>query len=269
MGKDKNRNDKLARTLNNQRAMNDYDAEKGKHTARAIGHREFPKLKPRNEEQNTLIKAIYNGGDLIVGGRAGTGKTFTSSVCALDMVLNDSYTYKKLVLIRPNQPLGPSVGMLKGDLIEKIWPWICPFVDAFDYRINRKELTNMIEVGQMELVLVEHLQGRTFKDSIILVDEFQNMTEQAAKSLVGRKGEGSKLIIMHDLVQCILKPNELSGVEYIERIEYLAEKFGHRLPYRTIDLIQNERSSESAWWTGMEDLYINYDFENDTFINEE
>ena len=268
MGKNRNRNDKLARTRNNQNAMNDYDHETKKHTPRAIGHREFPRLKPKNAEQEQLINAIYNGGDLIVKGCAGTGKTFVSSVCAIDMVLNDAYDYKKIILTRPNQPLGPSVGMLKGDLIEKIWPWICPYVDAFDFRINRSELANMIEVGQIELVLVEHLRGRTFKDAIVLADEFQNMIDIAAKAFLGRKGEGSKMIIMGDLDQCDLKPHETSGIEYIDGIQYIANKLGLRQRHRVIELVQNERSRDSAWWTAMGELYDNYSFKDDEFLDD-
>jgi len=268
MGKSKNRNDKFSRTVNQQSAMNDYNADTGVHVPRAIGHREVARIKGRNPEQVTLINQIFSGGDIITTGAAGTGKTFVSSVSALDMVLNDKYAYKKLVLIRPNQPLGPSVGMLKGDLIEKIWPWICPFADAFDHRIDRKQLTDMIEVGQIELVLVEHLRGRTFKDAIILVDEFQNLTEEAGRCLMTRKGEGSKMILMGDLDQCDLHDKQTSALEYIQAIDYLAKKTNVNRPYHWIDLKTNERSHESAWWGHMTNEIDSYDFANDRYIDD-
>jgi len=245
------KNSKLSRTNNNQRAYNDYNEKTGEHTPRLIGHTESTKLKGKNTEQNKLINEIFSGGDIIVTGPAGTGKTFVSSVCSLDMILNDKYKFKKLVLIRPNEPLGPSVGMLKGDMIEKIWPWISPFIDGFDHRINRKQLTDMIQVGQIELVLVEHLRGRTFKDSIILVDEIQNMGYKAGECLMGRKGEGSKMIIMGDLDQCDLRDGQPSALEYIDRVDDLAIHIGVNRPYNYIQLRINERSAESSWWCTM------------------
>ena len=251
MGKSRNRDDRLARTSSDQAARNDYDITTNKHTPRRVGHREFEKLKGRNPEQQATINQIFAGGDIVVVGSAGTGKTFISTVCALDMMLNDNYEFKKLVLIRPNQPLGPTVGMLKGDMMEKIWPWICPFVDAFDHRINRKQLSDMIEIGQIELVLVEHMRGRTFKDSIILVDEIQNMGDFAGECLMGRKGEGSKMIIMGDHDQCDLKPNESSALEYIDAVDRLARITNIRRPYHYIELVKNERSADAAWWCSM------------------
>lgn len=259
MGKSTNRDNKLHRHTENDNARRDFND--GKHTAKKVGHREFKRIVGRNNEQKSLVNQLFAGGDLIITGDAGTGKTFVSSVCALDMMLNDKYPFKKLILIRPNQPLGPSVGMLKGDMMEKIWPWICPFVDAFDHRIDRNTLSGMIELGQIELVLVEHLRGRTFKDAIILVDEIQNMTDTAAKCLLTRKGEGSKMILMGDLEQCDLPKGETSALDYIDDIDEIADNRGIRRPYHYITLKQNERSVESAWWSQMNQIHDEWDFE--------
>jgi len=270
MGKQstKKRN-KLSLIQNNQNARNDYNIETREYKPRAVNHREVERIKGRNKEQKALINQIYSGGDIIVTGEPGTGKTFVSAVSALDMVLNDKYSFKKLILIRPNQPLGPTVGMLKGGLIEKIWPWICPFADAFEHRINKQQLTDMIEVGQIELVLVEHLRGRTFKDSIVLVDEFQNLGETAGKCLMTRKGENSKMILMGDLGQCDLPSNETSALEYVQAVDHIAKVSNVSRPYHWIDLIENERSVESSWWSHMTNELENYNFNLDRFITEE
>ena len=258
MGKHRNsgrrKEDKLETTKSNMNAKNDYNKSSGEHVPKAVQNKEFERLLGKNPEQKSLINQIFSGGSVIVSGDAGTGKTFVCSVCAVDMLLSRHYTFKKIVLIRPNQPLGKSVGMLPGTALEKILPWIAPFLDGMEHRLSKQQLEGMLATGQIEVCLVEHLRGRTFTDAIILADEIQNLTVCAMKALLGRTGEGSKFMLTGDLNQTDLHPNEKSGLEYLYDVDDLATDLNIRKPYHHVSLIRNERSHEASFWCAMQKL---------------
>ena len=53
----------------------------------------------------------------------------------------------------------------------------------------------LIHGGQLEVVPLLFIRGRSFENSIIYVTEGQNMTTEIVKLVIGRIGEGSELWI--------------------------------------------------------------------------
>jgi len=54
------------------------------------------------------------------------------------------------------------------------------------------------------------MRGRTFKDSYIMLEEFQNATEHELLTVLTRIGEGSKMVVCGDIQQVdIKKPSGL------------------------------------------------------------
>ena len=74
-----------------------------------------------------------------------------------------------------------------------------------------------------------------------------------------RKGENSKMILMGDLGQCDLPSNETSALEYVQAIDHIAKFSNVSRPYHWVDLIENERSAESSWWSHMTNELENYE----------
>ena len=50
-----------------------------------------------------------------------------------------------------------------------------------------------------------HFRGRTFDNSVVIVDEFQNLTRSQLAMAVGRLGKDSKMIFSGDSYQIDLK----------------------------------------------------------------
>jgi phosphate starvation-inducible protein PhoH len=71
-----------------------------------------------------------------------------------------------------------------------------------------------------------HLRGMTFKDSIIIVDECQNMVMQELDTIITRMGENSRIIFCGDFRQTDLqKDKEKAGLHKFMQILDRTEVF--------------------------------------------
>ncbi len=60
---------------------------------------------------------------------------------------------------------------------------------------DRIKIEKHIQEGDIEIVPVSFMRGRTFLDSIVIVDEAQNVTHEQMEMIVTRLGLRSKMII--------------------------------------------------------------------------
>ena len=190
----------------------------------------FRGLVPKNEEQRKAINLLNTFDMVTLLGRAGSGKTFLAGVWAAQQLLSGDF--KQLVLIRPNCELGKPIGFEPGTLVEKMKNWLAPILDALYEVFSEKYVDSLIALGQIKCVPVAYLRGRSWKDSIILVDEAENLDSVEMECLVQRPGYGSRLIIMGDIAQCDLKVK--SGLEDIIKID----KMFDRKPFVTLELVE-------------------------------
>lgn len=159
-------------------------------------------LLPKNKAQEKYIEALENPNINIVFGHgyAGTGKTYLATLYAIQCLKQG--TIEKVVVTRPNVAVDDrDIGYLPGDILKKMSPWTKPILDVFEEYYSTKEITQMIEENVIELVPMAYLRGRTFKKSIVLLDEAQNTTNSSMLSALTRIGENSKMIITGDTKQ--------------------------------------------------------------------
>jgi PhoH-like ATPase len=182
-------------------------------------------LKPRNREQNFALKLLLDPEIPIVtlAGAAGTGKTLLALSAALETVLERNI-YDKILVTRPVIPLdGQDLGYLPGDKEEKLKPWMGPIQDnleflfrSSDYREQpslfgtrgvKSEKGNMGMAdylqftGQLEMEALTYIRGRSISRRFIVVDEAQNCTLHAVKTMLTRVGHGSKIVLTGDIDQ--------------------------------------------------------------------
>lgn len=207
-------------------------------------HTKVFELKPKNDEQLKLINAINNFSVVCALGGAGTGKTFVSTVLAAQKL--KSGDVDKLVLVRPNESLGPSLGMLKGSLFEKQKPWLAPYLPALLSVFNLGELQYLMQesVCKIEMVAVEHLRGLSFNNTWVVADEIQNISYEAIKCLLLRIGEDSKMILCGDIAQCDINP-DASGLHLLLDID---ESFSGHKPFKIVELVECVRSAVAAYF---------------------
>lgn len=160
------------------------------------------KVKCLNEKQKMLKKAIEQKDIVIATGPAGTGKTYLSLLMALHLM--KKYTsYKKLVLVKSVQTIaGESIGYLPGTLWEKMEPYMYSFTGNLDKILKSKKTTQkLIEEETIEIMPIAYVRGVTIDNSIVIIDEAQNIDMHTFKTIITRIGKNSKMIFLGDIEQ--------------------------------------------------------------------
>lgn len=156
-----------------------------------------PKNPSQEKYQSLLQNKLYS--IIIAEGPAGTGKT---ALAVQQAVLSlKEPDMKKIILTRPVVSSDQGIGFLKGDLTQKMDPWVAPLVDVMKEFYPTSKIRQLMKEGFIEIAPFSFLRGRTFKHSFIIADESQNATPQQIKLLLTRIGEGSKMVLTGDLQQ--------------------------------------------------------------------
>lgn len=200
----------------------------------------------RNMEQTFLIDLITDKNiDLITAiGQAGTGKTLVALASALELVLNRR-EYDKLIIYRPIQSVGNDIGYLPGTMEEKLSPWFQAIMDNFEFLFSGKSVTDWkreLEMfqkkGRIEMNAITYIRGRSIPNSIILVDEAQNLTPSDIKTILTRAGENTKIILTGDVEQ--IDNDNLDATD--NGLVYAIQKFKDSDLAGHITLTKGERS---------------------------
>lgn len=196
----------------------------------------FGTIKPRNSHQEMFFDLLQDHSIPIklCRGGYGTGKSFCALVYALHQVQNGKF--KKIVFIRNNIEVANSkaLGALPGTQYEKLLPFLMPIADILG---SEDILHSYVDQGIIEPIHVGFLRGRSFSDSIIIVDEAENLTAEIVKLILGRVGEKSELILLGDEHQTDMDVFKRNGgiAAMINSLK------GHEL-FGTIELQKPERS---------------------------
>lgn len=198
-------------------------------------------VKDRNREQLFALNLLADDSIPLVTitGLAGSGKTFLTLMTAIAGL--HSGKYNRIVITRNIQPVGKDIGFLPGDMNDKMMPWMSPIMDNFRQGLKDKDLTyfnSMREQGVIEIAPLSFMRGRTFNDTILIMDEAQNATIHELKTVITRIGENSKIVLLGDVDQI--------DTPYIDSfsngLTIVAEKFKNALVAGHIQLKRGERS---------------------------
>lgn len=165
-----------------------------------------------NEEQKQAKQVILDNTVTLLAGGAGSGKTLLACNIALDGLLRRMYD--KIIITRPTVSK-EEIGFLPGDLREKMDPWVQPIYQNFYQLFDKEKIEKLIEDGKIEIVPVSFMRGRTFLDSMIIVDEAQNVTHEQMEMITSRIGLRSKMMICGDAHQTDLKKKSDSGFKFL------------------------------------------------------
>lgn len=163
-------------------------------------------VKPLNEAQNQLWNQLNDISKTVViaHGCAGTGKSYLSMAFAAKQLVAENY--KRLVLSRSNIPSTKSLGFFPGTVEEKLSPWLKAYVDYLREFLGSGTVDTWLKStktrpAKIIMQPMEVLRGSTWKDSIVLIEEVQNLTFPELKMVLTRIGENSRLILSGDLSQ--------------------------------------------------------------------
>lgn len=130
-------------------------------------------------------------------------------------------------------------------LEEKLAPWFQAIMDSFELLFGskssvdwKKELEMFQRKGRIELNAITYIRGRSIPNSIILVDEAQNLTSADIKTILTRAGDGTKIILTGDVEQ--IDNNNLDASD--NGLTNTIQKFKDSELAGHITLVKGERS---------------------------
>ena len=152
--------------------------------------------------QNQIL-AFESENHLVLHGVAGTGKTFISCYLAFDDMIKG--LYDRLIIIRsavPTRDMGflPGSEKEKGAVYEEPYKHIA--IELFDRGAAYEILKTK---GLVHFMTTSFIRGVTLKDSVILIDECQNMTFHELDSIITRVGRNCRIIFSGDFKQTDIK----------------------------------------------------------------
>ena len=167
--------------------------------SKAIRNQYIGYIKPKNDEQICLFDTLLNSSSTIVyaGGPPGAGKSFLLNNYALQEL--EKGRISKIVYVPNNAYTENSleVGTLPGELLPKISGQIGPLIDL----IGIDRVQDMLAKEALEIVPLASIRGRNFQNSIIIVNEAQNLSDSHIKLLVSRSAENSRIFFDGDIKQ--------------------------------------------------------------------
>ena len=172
-------------------------------------------VKAKTKHQKEYVDAIENNIITFAIGCAGTAKTYLAATTAVK-ALKEKQVSKIIITRSPIALEGYSMGYIPGTDGDKMAPWIAPLIDVFSKFYTPEKLNAMLESGVIEAVPMAYIRGRSFENCFIILDEAQNISINAFKSVMTRIGVGSKLVICGDTKQTDI--NGTSGLETAARI---------------------------------------------------
>ena len=180
-------------------------------------------FQPKNRNQQILLDAINEFEITVALGPAGTGKTFCSASKVAQMFLKGGYDH--IILSRANVPTGRSLGAFPGTVEEKLAPWLLPITSVLEKRFGKTKYDYLVSKKAIQMQPLETIRGRSFENSLVIIDEAQNLTFDEIKAITTRLGENSKMILSGDASQ-----SDVSNGNGITKFTKLCEKNNIEIP---------------------------------------
>tara|TARA_Y100000004_G_scaffold4018_1_gene4821 strand:- start:334 stop:1044 length:711 start_codon:yes stop_codon:yes gene_type:complete len=189
-------------------------------------------IKPITDNQKNVFDTWKKGKNQFLFGSAGTGKTFVSLYLALKEVLDLKGDADKVILVRSLIPTR-EIGFLPGDEEDKAALYQVPYQNMVRWMFempNEQAFNNLYDKlkaqGTLFFLSTSFLRGLTFDNSIIIVDECQNLNFHELDTIITRVGQDSKILFCGDFNQTDLqKTNEKNGLHDFLRILEQMEEF--------------------------------------------
>lgn len=187
----------------------------GKDTEAELRKQDCP---PINSEQLLTSKAIQDQkiDMVIVEGQAGSGKNITAVSNAMALLRASKGKYTSIIYLRNSindEEKGEDIGYISGN-DEKYGMYLGPMEDTIDYitrnRLKRKQnekredyelrvqekIEELRKEFGMESLITTGLRGRTFRNAIVILDEWQNTSIATSQKVITRIGDDCKLIVI-------------------------------------------------------------------------
>ena len=196
-------------------------------------------ITPRNEEQVCAFDLMKDPTKTVklLTGTWGTGKTLILVSAALEAL--KAGRFKRIVWIRNNVDVKDTkdLGALPGEVIDKLLPFLGPFID----HTGENSVRTMLNKGTLVVEPLQSLRGRNFENTLIMCSEAENLTKEHIQLIIARAAEGSEVWFDADNRQ-----RDKASFEKSRGIETLIERFAGQKLFGYVHLIKSERSETAA-----------------------
>jgi phosphate starvation-inducible protein PhoH len=211
--------------------------------------RQSPRIKPSDLQEFTPLTDnqkkffdAYGRGDYFVmlTGSAGTGKSFIACYKAIQEVYDKTSSFKRVVIVR-SAVQSRDVGFTPGSLEDKMSLYEQPYMQICHTLFNRRDAYECLkDAGKIEFISTSFIRGMSFDDSIILVDECQNLNWEELSTIMTRVGYRSKIIFCGDYRQSDLyrKQGDKSGLAKFHSIAKTMTSFTS-IEFTTDDIVRS------------------------------
>ena len=190
-----------------------------------IGTEHLLDIKPITPTQEKVFDAWKNNKHMFLFGAAGTGKSFITMYLALRDILDESTPYNKLYIVRSLVPTR-EIGFLPGDHEDKANLYQIPYKNMVRYMFEMPDEAsfnmlygNLKAQETISFWSTSFIRGTTIDNSIVLVDESENLNFHELDSIITRLGVNSKIVFAGDAAQTDLtKAHEKTGIMDFKKI---------------------------------------------------
>ena len=183
----------------NQSLLGIYDSVKQQ--IRRLKIESVTDMKPGSNKDLQLLYDMFWNPEIkviLVDAIAGSGKTSTAMAFANYLAINPrTRTFDHLVLTRANTEVGAGHGFLPGTLEEKVEP----LLGAYYQWLERLAQVSIQQLKVSETLIVQpiaYIRGMDITNSLLIIDEAQNLSRHELKTVLTRVGENTKVVIMGD-----------------------------------------------------------------------
>ena len=189
-------------------------------------------IEPLTDNQKVMWEQWDEGKMIYAYGVAGTGKTFIALYKALKDVLGETTPYEKIYIVR-SLVATREIGFLPGDHEDKSSLYQIPYKNMVQSMFempddNSYEMLydNLKAQETISFWSTSFIRGTTLDNSIVIIDECQNLNFHELDSIITRVGQDSKIIFCGDAAQTdLIKNNERTGILDFQKIIMNMEEF--------------------------------------------
>jgi len=160
-----------------------------------------PRKKFLSENQKVYYNILQDNEITICSGPAGVGKSYIAMRAAVDLLLDETNSYEKIIIVRPAVEAEEKLGSLPGNLEEKLDPYIFPSYYLLNKIIGKESREKLKNHDVIEVFALAYMRGMNIDNSILIFEESQNCTPSQMKLLLTRIGFNSKFFISGDVEQ--------------------------------------------------------------------
>lgn len=156
-------------------------------------------FKPSDAEKEIIYSMCQNDLTVVQGG-SGCGKSTTAIFQALHELKKNHY--KQLIFVKTPSEIGDdAIGYLTGDANQKLEVHFESMRSIFHTFMSKAKLEMDEKREKIQFTIPNFCAGKTFYESIIIIDEAQLLSENTLKMLLERISDCSKLVVLGDAGQ--------------------------------------------------------------------